>query len=63
MEQPAVWEMVLAGALVALVLFWWRPGIRAAFEQSRNAQNKDWRGVIVPLLLVAAFVLLMLALI
>lgn len=57
MEQPAIWEMVLIGALVLVVLFWFRPGFKEAMRQSREAE-KDWRGVLLPIAAVVLFVIL-----
>ena len=48
MEQMPTWEMLLLGALVVLVLFWFGPGVKASLEQSRKAAKKDWAGVLVP---------------
>lgn len=56
MESMALWEKILLGALVLLVLFWFRPGIKAALEKSRQAE-KDWRSVLVPIALVILFVI------
>lgn len=50
---------ILLGVGALLLILWFRPGIKAAFEQSRQAQDKDWRAVLVPLLLVALFVVLL----
>lgn len=58
MEQPSVWESVLIGVLVLLVLLWFRPGFKQAMRQSREAENKDWRGVLLPIGAVILFVIL-----
>lgn len=55
MEQPSIWQMILYGALAILVIFWFRPGIKASLERSKHAE-KDWLGVLVPIALVVAFV-------
>ena len=54
------WEILLAGLVAVGVIFLFRPGIRAGLNQSREAP-KDWRGVLVPLALVVAFVILLIA--
>jgi hypothetical protein len=54
------WELLILGALVILLLFWFRPGLKQAFKQSQEAENKDWLGVLIPLAAVAAFVVLLL---
>lgn len=57
------WEALLIGALVLLLLLWFGPGVRAAMRNSRRGTAEDWRGVLVPLGLVALFVILLLALV
>ena len=57
-----MWEQVLLGiaALVLLLVFW--PGARAAMEQSRKAQERDWAGVLLPVGLVVLFVMVLIIL-
>ncbi|HUL11383.1 MAG TPA: hypothetical protein VLU73_04330 [Methylococcaceae bacterium] len=55
MAPFSMWETILIGALALLVIFWFRPGIRAAFAQSRQAEA-HWADVLIPLALVALFV-------
>lgn len=52
-------EKVLLGVGALLLILWFRPGIKAAFEQSRQAKERDWRSVLIPLLLVVVFVVLL----
>ena len=59
MNKLSTWEMVLMAAIALLVLFWAGPGVKAMLEQSRQAKERDWAGLLVPLLLVVAFVLLL----
>ncbi len=54
------WEKILTGILVLMVLLWFRPGIKAIFEQSQQAQEKDWKGVLIPIGLVVLFVIFLL---
>lgn len=56
MEQMATWEMVLLGAIALLVIFWFRPGIKASLERSQQAE-KDWPAVLVPIGFVVVFVI------
>jgi hypothetical protein len=58
MEAMSTWEMVLIGALVVLVLFWIGPGIKPMLEQSRQAE-KDWAGLLIPIIAVILFVILL----
>lgn len=43
MGQMPLWEMILAGVLALLMILWFTPGIKRMLEDSRNAQEKDWR--------------------
>ena len=54
-----MWEQVLLGigAVVLLLLFW--PSARAAIERSREAGDRKWSAVLLPIGLVAAFVVLL----
>lgn len=54
------WELLILGALVLLVLIWFRPGLKQAFKQSQEAGSKDWMAALIPLAVVAAFVVLLL---
>jgi len=55
----AMWEQVLLGiaAFILVFLFW--PGVRAAMERSKAAENPDWKGALIPLGLVVLFVVLL----
>jgi len=57
-EGPPTWELLVAGAFALLLIFFFRPGIRAALEQSKNAP-KDWAGVLLPIGAVVLFVILL----
>ncbi|NNJ95557.1 MAG: hypothetical protein HKP12_00140 [Gammaproteobacteria bacterium] len=37
-----LWEQIALGALAVLVLFLFRPGIKATLERSKNAEEKHW---------------------
>jgi hypothetical protein len=62
MTQPETWELIAIGAVVLLVLFWFRPGLKQAFKQSAEATNKDWGSLLLPLGLVILFVIVLIAL-
>ena len=53
------WEQILLGiaAFVFLFLFW--PGVQKAVEQSKQAENPDWKGALVPIGIVVLFVILL----
>jgi hypothetical protein len=55
MSPFTTWETILIGALALLVIFWFRPGIRAALARSRQAEA-HWADALIPLALVALFV-------
>ncbi|MEW4981574.1 MAG: hypothetical protein AB1Y26_12160 [Cycloclasticus sp.] len=51
----ALWEQLALGAVALLVIFWFRPGIKAALKQSEEAE-KDWAGILLPIAAVILFV-------
>ena len=51
--------MIILGAVALGVLFWFGPGVKTMLEQSRKAENKDWSGVLVPIIIVVIFVFLL----
>jgi hypothetical protein len=63
MEKMAGWEMLLLGAVALLVLLWVAPGIKPLMEQSRQAENRDWAGLLLPIALVILFVLFLIMLV
>jgi hypothetical protein len=56
MENPSAWETLLIGLIALLVVFWFSPGIKAAIERGKQAEA-DWGAALIPLGLVALFVL------
>lgn len=56
------WESLTLGALALLLLFWMRPGIKAAQERSRKTPS-DWQSLLLPLGLVVMFVLFLIAMV
>ncbi|MCO6411564.1 MAG: hypothetical protein J5I92_02355 [Thiogranum sp.] len=59
METTPLWEKILVGILVLLVLLWFRPGMKAVFKERRDASREEWMSVLIPIALVAAFVALL----
>ncbi len=55
MGQGSMWEGIAIGAIALLVLFWFKPGVRATLAESRNAE-KDWPGFLIPIAFVVLFV-------
>ena len=62
MEAMGLWEKILLGVLVLLVLLWFRPGIKQAFSERRDASREEWMSVLIPIALVAGFVVLLMML-
>jgi hypothetical protein len=58
MGQMPTWQLILVGIGLVLLVLWFRPGLKAAFEQSRRAQNKDWAGALIPIGIVVLFIIL-----
>jgi hypothetical protein len=63
LETLSLWEQVLLGIGLLLVVLWFWPGVRAAMEKSREAQNPDWQAALIPLMLVALFCMLLIVLV
>jgi len=59
METMGLWEKLLLGILVVVVLLWFRPGLKAAFRERRQASQAEWMSALIPVALVAAFVVLL----
>ncbi len=54
------WEQILVGVFGLLVLLWFFPGIKPMLEKSKEAP-KDWMGLLVPIALVVALVIFLIA--
>lgn len=59
----ALWEQLLIGMLLVLLLLWFGPGLRGALKQSREAKERDWAGVLLPIGFVVLLVLLLIGLV
>ena len=55
----STWQQILLVifAIVFLIIFW--PGARAAMEASKQAENPDWKGALLPIGAVVLFVILL----
>ncbi len=51
-----MWEQVLVGIAAVVILFLFWPGVRAAMEKSRQAENPDWKGALLPIGAVVLFI-------
>lgn len=54
-----LWQKVLLGIGVILIILWFRPGIKAVWKQSQEAEEKDWKGLLLPIGMVILFVVLL----
>ena len=62
MDPLATWEKLLIGVIGVLVLLWFFPGVKTMIAQGRD-EKKDWRGVLIPAVVVVIFVILLLNLV
>lgn len=53
------WEQVLLGigAVILVFIFW--PGVKVAMQKSKEAENPDWQGVLLPIGVVVLFIILL----
>ena len=58
MGTLSTWEALMLGGMVLLLIFWFRPGIKASMERSQNAE-KDWPALLWPVGMVVLFVILL----
>lgn len=62
MSPLSTWENLLLGVFALLLIFWMKPGIKAAMEQSKTAKA-DWPAVLLPLALIVLFVFILIAMV
>ena len=55
-------EQVLVGILAIAVLFLFWPGAKAAMQKSREAENPDWAGALIPIGVVVLFIVFLIML-
>jgi hypothetical protein len=58
----ALWEQILLGMGGLLLLFFFWPGVKAAMARSREAENPDWKGALLPIGIVVLFVIVLIML-
>lgn len=56
-----MWEAILLSSVAILLILWFRPAIRAAFQHAEQVEKKDWKGFLLPIAFVVLFVLFLLA--
>ena len=57
----AMWEQIMLGIVAFAIFFFFWPGAKKAIEQSKQAENPDWMGALVPIGVVIVFVVLLIA--
>jgi len=59
MEPMGLWTKLLLGAVAVMVILWMGPGVKRALQASEQAENKDWKGFLIPIGAVIVFVILL----
>ena len=57
MNGMSIWEQIALLLIAVGVIFLFRPGIKRAMEESRQAEEKDWKSVLIPIAFVILFVI------
>jgi hypothetical protein len=52
-----LWEQILLGIGTVVILFMFWPGVKTAMQKSKEAENPDWQGALIPILLVVLFII------
>jgi hypothetical protein len=52
-----MWEQILLGIGALVILFLFYPGVKVAMQRSREAENPDWKGALIPIGAVVLFVI------
>ncbi|MEM7027037.1 MAG: hypothetical protein AAF410_02295 [Pseudomonadota bacterium] len=55
------WTQILSAIVVLAVIIYLWPSAGKMLEQSKQAENKDWQGALLPLGMVILFVILLIA--
>lgn len=55
--ELSIWEQIALVVLAVGVIFFFRLGIKRALEETRQAENKDWKSVLIPIGFVVLFVI------
>ena len=55
----AMWEQVLLEMAEFVIVFLFWPGAKKAMEQSKQAENPDWNGVLLPIGIVIFFIFML----
>jgi len=60
--ELSLWENILLGVMVLGIIVWMRPGIKTSMQIGKNAES-DWMGLLLPIGLVAMFVIFLIAMV
>lgn len=63
MTGMSLWELILLGVLLLVLIFWFRPGLRESLKRSSEAKSSDWAGLLLPIGLVILFVILLISIV
>jgi hypothetical protein len=58
----ALWEQILLGMGGLLIFFFFWPGVKVAMQRSKEAENPDWQGALLPIGIVVLFVVVLIML-
>jgi len=61
--EMATWELLALGGIAILVVLIMMPRIRESMKRAEKQEQKDWKGALIPLALVALFVLLLISMV
>ena len=53
------WEQILLGVLAVVLLLFFGPGVNRMIRDSPKGSAEDWKGALLPLLVVVVFVMLL----
>lgn len=59
MTDLPTWQLLLLGVALVLLLLWWGPGIKQALRNPNRGTAADWKGLLLPIGAVVAFVVLL----
>jgi len=59
----ASWESVILGIVAVIFVIWMFPGVKKRMLNSPKGTSEDWKGLILPLLLVVLFVLFLISMV
>ena len=58
-----VWQQLLACLMMVAIVFLFWPGIKQSMRESKEAENPDWKGALLPIGAVVLFVIFLIAMV